>query len=120
MLKNQLREARKAAKKTQQECADHIGVNYSTYSGYETGKREPDLDKLRMLASFLNVSGDYLLETGRDPKNKKKVIICETADEMRLIRRYRVLNPTGKEAASSALEKLTHTSEYWRKDKEER
>ena len=39
MLKNQLREAI-AAGKTQQETADFLGINYSTYSGYETGKRK--------------------------------------------------------------------------------
>lgn len=62
MLKTQLRKARKAANKTQQECADYIGVNYSTYSGYETGKREPSVEKIRMIATFLGVSSDYLLE----------------------------------------------------------
>lgn len=50
MLKNQLREARIAAGKTQQETADFLGINYSTYSGYETGKRKPKPAQLQQLA----------------------------------------------------------------------
>ena len=77
MLKEQLRKARKAAGKTQQEVADHLGVNFSTYSGYETGKRQPDALKIKKIAAFLGVTGDYLLETGMDrpcsvPKKSEK------------------------------------------------
>ena len=110
MLKDRLRHARKAAGKTQQQVADHLKINYSTYSGYETGKRQPDALKIRQIADFLGVTGDYLLETGFDqgnsPKNKKETILCEAEDELRLICCYRVLNTAGKSAALSALEGL--------------
>jgi len=106
MLKDQLRKARKAAGKTQQEVADHLSVNYSTYSGYETGKRQPDALKIKKIAAFLGVTGDYLLETGFDPKNKKETILCEAADEVHLIRCYRSLNASGRAAATSAVEGL--------------
>ena len=116
MLKDQLRHARKAAKKTQQQVADHLGVNYSTYSGYETGKRQPDALKIRQIAEFLGVSGDYLLETGvkkrAAPKNKKDTILCEAADEIKLIMSYRSLNAAGKTAAASALEGLASNSAF--------
>ena len=108
MLKNQLRSARKAAGKTQQECADYLGVNYSTYSGYETGKREPDVLKIKKIAAFLGVTGDYLLETGFDgrsaPKNKKDTILCEAPEELHLIQTYRSLNAAGKAAAVSSVD----------------
>ena len=108
MLKNQLRKARKAAGKTQQECADYLGVNFSTYSCYETGKREPDVLKIKKIAAFLGVTGDYLLETGyeklAEPKNKKDTILCEASDELHLIRTYRQLNASGKAAAVSAVD----------------
>lgn len=116
MLKDQLRKARKAAGKTQQECADHLGLNYSTYSGYETGKRQPDALKIKKLAAFLGVTGDFLLETGFDGKNKKETIFCEAEDEVRLIRCYRTLNAAGKSAAASAVEGLAGNPEL----KEER
>lgn len=111
MLKDQLRRARLAAGKTQQECADHLGVNYSTYSGYETGKRQPDALKIKKIAAFLNTTGDYLLETGfeqeAEQERKNGAVFCDSADERRLIQTYRLLNNAGKSAAISAIEGLS-------------
>lgn len=56
MLKNQLREVRIAAGKTQQETADFLGINYSTYSGYETGKRKPKPIQLQQLVNYIGVT----------------------------------------------------------------
>ncbi len=106
MLKDQLRKARKAAGKTQHECADHLGINFTTYSSYETGRREPDVLKIKKIAAFLGVTGDYLLETGFDKKNRKETIVCKDNDEVHLIRCYRTLNDAGKSAAISAVEGL--------------
>jgi transcriptional regulator with XRE-family HTH domain len=61
---NQLRAAREDSKMTQQQVADFLGINKSTYSGYETGKREPDVARIKALADLFSVSGDLLLETG--------------------------------------------------------
>lgn len=63
-LNNQLKSARLRQGYTQQQVADIIGVSKSTYCGYETGKRQPDVSKIKMLAKILKVSGDELLETG--------------------------------------------------------
>lgn len=60
----QLRRARIAAGLTQQEVADAMGITNSTYCGYETGKRQPDVQKIKQLSRILGVSGDELLETG--------------------------------------------------------
>lgn len=111
MLKDQLRKARKAAGKTQQEVADYISVNYSTYSCYETGKRQPDALKIRKIAAFLGVTGDYLLETGMDLKGGTNAVLCEASDEIRLIMCYRSLNASGKSAAVSAIEGLAGNPE---------
>ena len=62
MLKDRIKESRKAAGLKQREVAELIGVTESTYCGYETGKRQPDVMKLKEIAKVLNVSGDYLLE----------------------------------------------------------
>ncbi len=71
----QLKKARLAAGYTQQQVADLMGITNSTYSGYETGKRQPDVAKVKQLAKVLHTSGDILLETGygedcavRDPR----------------------------------------------------
>lgn len=58
-----LRSLRERLGKTQQQIADEMGIDKSTYCGYETGKRQPDVKKLKQLAAILGVSGDELLET---------------------------------------------------------
>lgn len=62
-FKDNLKRARLALNLTQQEVADQLGVNKSTYCGYETGKREPDVKKIKRLAAILKTSGSALLET---------------------------------------------------------
>lgn len=46
---------------SQKEIAELLGIAPSTYSLYESGKREPDVAKIRDIAKILKVSGDYLL-----------------------------------------------------------
>ena len=67
-----LKDARMNAGKTQQEVADILGIDKSTCSGYETGKREPFVERIKDLASIFGVTGDYLLETGFDEPDTKK------------------------------------------------
>ena len=50
-----IRQARKAAKLTQEELAKMIGVNRATLSKYESGQIEPSLSQLRKIAHALNV-----------------------------------------------------------------
>lgn len=63
MFKDKLKEARKAAGLTQKEVAEAIGVSESAYCGYETGKRQPDVMKLKQIARVLGTTSDYLIET---------------------------------------------------------
>lgn len=48
---------------TQQQVSDELGVTKATYSGYETGRREPDVKKIKLLAKILKTTGDHLLGT---------------------------------------------------------
>ena len=59
-----LRAAREKSGMTQQQVADIMQIDKSTYCGYETGKRQPDVQKIKMLSQILGISGDELLETG--------------------------------------------------------
>ena len=43
LFSTRLRELRTAAKMTQQEIADHLGIQRSNYAYYETGAIEPSL-----------------------------------------------------------------------------
>lgn len=56
-----LKQARINSGMTQAEIAEKIGVAKSTYSLYESGRREPDVQKIKQLASALNMTGDELL-----------------------------------------------------------
>ena len=55
------KELRKLAGYTQDELANKLGVVKSTISMYETGKRQPDFEKLEEIADLFNVNMDYLL-----------------------------------------------------------
>lgn len=48
-------------KLSQQELADQMQINRSTYARYETSQTQPDFDTLFKLATFYDVSIDYLL-----------------------------------------------------------
>ena len=48
-------------KLSQQELAAHMQINRSTYARYETSQTQPDFDTLFKLATFYDVSIDYLL-----------------------------------------------------------
>ncbi len=63
-----LRVARERRGFTQQQIADIMEISKSTYCGYETGKRQPDVQKIKQLSSILGVSGDELLETEYESK----------------------------------------------------
>ena len=56
-----LKNARINAGMSQADLADRLGVARSTYSLYESGKREPGILKIKALADILGVSGDMLL-----------------------------------------------------------
>lgn len=62
-----LKEARKAAGLSQTYVAQQLGVAKSTYSLYESGKREPDVSKIKKLAQIIGVSSDSLLGLPENP-----------------------------------------------------
>lgn len=74
----QLKKARKNKGYTQEHIADIMGITKSTYCGYETGKRKPDIAKIKQIADILGVSCDFLLETGNEVIDRLKCAI-ETA-----------------------------------------
>lgn len=61
MLCVRLRELRQEKKLSQADVAEFLQISRQAYNFYETGKREPDNETLQKLASFFNVSTDYLL-----------------------------------------------------------
>lgn len=58
-----LRAARERMGLTQQQVAERLDINHTTYCGYETGKRKPNPQRIKALAQILNTPADVLLET---------------------------------------------------------
>lgn len=58
---NRIAKLRKEKGLTLQQVADAIGVGNNTISRYENGKREPNLATWLKLATFFNVSIEYLM-----------------------------------------------------------
>jgi len=53
---------------TQTDTANAIGIKLRNYQYYESGKREPNLEKLKGLSELLEVSADYLLGLTDEPE----------------------------------------------------
>lgn len=60
-FKDRLKELRTARGYSQAELAKKLGLSASTISMYEVGSREPDFEKLELIADFFNVDISYLL-----------------------------------------------------------
>lgn len=106
MLKDRLREARKAANLKQKEVAAAVGITESTYCGYETGKRQPDPMKIAAIAAVLGVSGDYLLETGFDETKKEPATADGDGLDDRLIKMLTALSPDEVEKVGAFVQGL--------------
>lgn len=63
-----LKTARERKNMTQKEVADSIGVAKSTYSLYESGQREPNVQTIKKISDVLNVSADELLGLSSEPQ----------------------------------------------------
>lgn len=56
-----LKELRKKSNLLQQDIANFLGIDRTTYAKWEIGKHDPDLSSIIKLADFFDVSVDYLL-----------------------------------------------------------
>ncbi|TCS78389.1 helix-turn-helix domain-containing protein [Pectinatus cerevisiiphilus] len=82
LFTSRLREVRERKGLTQREAAKRLHIGYTKYNHYETGRNEPDIDTIILLARFYNVSTDYLM--GNDdisintPKSHKLSLLKKT------------------------------------------
>jgi len=67
VLHQKLKELRKSKKLTQEDAAKKLGIARTTYSGYERGTSEPDLDGLKNISNLYGVSVEYLLSNDQKP-----------------------------------------------------
>lgn len=71
----QLKNLRKRDGITQTQLSEYMGITQATLSGWENEKFEIDTASLKKLATYFNVSIDYLLGTEETEKPKKGIMI---------------------------------------------
>nr|WP_289038318.1 helix-turn-helix transcriptional regulator [uncultured Allobacillus sp.] len=80
-----LKQCRKSIGKNQEQVAEQIGISRASYSHYENNHVEPDIDLIRRMADYFNVSSDYLLGRTDVPDvqetDRRKIIINKIATE---------------------------------------
>ncbi len=102
-----LKELRTAQKKTQQQVANIIGVAKSTYSLYESDKREPNVLTLKKLAKAFQTTGDYLLELDAFDDNDEIL-----QDNFNILPLMNQLNDEGQEKVIEYAEGLIALGKY--------
>jgi transcriptional regulator with XRE-family HTH domain len=68
---DRLKRLREDKKLSQQQLADRLNINRSTYARYELAQTQPDYDTLKKIADFFQVSIDYLLGRTDEPDISK-------------------------------------------------
>lgn len=56
-----LKKLREECKLTQEELANHLGLKRYNISDWEQERTQPDIESIKKLANYFNVSIDYLL-----------------------------------------------------------
>lgn len=80
---DRLRHARESLRKlSQSELAEKTGLQPSAVSHFETGRRSPSFDNLRLLADALEVSIDFLLGRAEEPNDKTRTAVGPTVDKL--------------------------------------
>lgn len=117
MLPKRLKEIRKSHGLTQQNVADAIGWDRTTYTYYETGTNCPSLSTIEKLAKLYKVSVSYLIGETDNPDTdgvlQKERQVAESIDftktlsksEKELLVFYRALTPVEKEELIKKLKK---------------
>lgn len=75
MFGKRLKELRLSRGLNQSTVAAYLGVSQQAVGNYEAGKREPDTEALQRLATYFDVSLDYLLGRSGDPRTTLEAIL---------------------------------------------
>lgn len=71
MLGDKIKELRKSKRINQMTLSKYLNVSKGAIGMWETNKREPDIQTIKQIANYFNVSLDYLLENEFKETNKK-------------------------------------------------
>lgn len=68
-----LKETRKSNNLSQRKMAENLGLSFSTYSNYENGYSEPQMEVVEKFCDILNISVDDLFGMKVSSKNNKEI-----------------------------------------------
>ncbi len=102
---NRMRERRRALGLTMKQLGAIVGVSEGAISHYETGRREPDPDMLKSLASALGVSVDYILERDQDEQARNESTPALLTREERMLEMFRQMDEKEQDAFIKWLER---------------
>ena len=98
---DRLKEARIASGLTQKQLAEKLGIAGTTITGYEKGKSEPNLNTIGKIMEILHVDANFLWQDEMRELNTDDFSI----PEIKMVRKYRVLDEHGKDMVDTVLEK---------------
>lgn len=110
---------RKARGLSQKQLASKTGIAEITIRQYEAGRYEPKLEKLRKLASALDVTiADLNPDCSKMSLNATATALKHDlpADELDILQDYRSLNNAGKTEARKRVADLTFNPHYRKKN----
>jgi len=115
-----LKKLRNSKGLSQREFADRLKINRSTYARYETSSTQPDYETLKKLASFHDVTVDYIL--GLSDKKQPHPSGLTDKDEKDIAKRMAALREDlanaeglsfhGEPMSEEAVESLLEAMEY--------
>lgn len=79
---NRINQLLKLKKISRKEIAEKLNISYSAVSKYITNQRTPDATILKEIASFLEVSTDYLLGGSNDGHNTDPTCLFDQAEKL--------------------------------------
>lgn len=98
------------------DVAKGTGITKSTFSDWKSGRSNPKREKLLKIASFLNVSVDYLMTGEEKEINETYYQNDNTQPLPRILEYYNQLNDLGKSEATKRVEELTYFPNYTSSD----
>ncbi|MBQ3285084.1 MAG: helix-turn-helix transcriptional regulator [Ruminococcus sp.] len=116
-IAEKLRHYRESCALSQQQVADALNIERSTYTKYETGKSDPNIKTLVKIAKIFNIDPVELLPTEssddervtrlRDVTHADSPIFQLSKDERGLIAKYRTLSREEKKLALEMMGNLS-------------
>lgn len=88
MFGKRLKNLRQEKKMTQQDMAEYLNISRAGYAGYELERRIPNIEIIKSLSTYFEVSTDYLLCKTSFPSslNKEKNVVRQEDEFLKAIK----------------------------------